>query len=200
MKEVRRLLKMVSDGLRTLAQGVEAMADKVDDTANTKSTAASQDKKQPVSLKSFQGESKAPKEAKKPAPKPAKQKAVEPATAKAAEPATAKAAKPATAKAAEPAIAKATEPATAKAAKPVIAKAAKPATAKAAKPAIAKVAKPATAMDTVLNIIGSSKTGINAAAIKNIAGYEPKKVTNIIYKLKKQGKIKAVKKGVYLKA
>ena len=176
MKEVRRLLKMVSDGLRTLAQGVEAMADKVDDTANTKSTAASQDKKRPVSLKSFQGESKAPKEAKKPAPKPAKQKAV----------------KPATAKAAEPAIVKAAEPATAKAAKP--------ATAKAAKPAIAKAAKPATAMDTVLNIIGSSKTGINAAAIKNISGYEPKKVTNIIYKLKKQGKIKAVKKGVYLKA
>ena len=168
MKEVRRLLKMVSDGLRTLAQGVEAMADKVDDTANTKSTAASQDKKQPVSLKSFQGESKAPKEAKKPASKPA------------------------TAKAAEPPIAKAVKPATAKAAKP--------ATAKAAKPAIAKAAKPATAMDTVLNIIGSSKTGINAAAIKNISGYEPKKVTNIIYKLKKQGKIKAVKKGVYLKA
>ena len=184
MNEVRRLLKMVSDGLRTLAQGVEAMADKVDDTANTKSTAASQDKKRPVSLKSFQGESKAPKEAKKPAPKPAKQKAVKPATAKAAEPATAKAA--------EPPIAKAVKPATAKAAKP--------ATAKAAKPAIAKAAKPATAMDTVLNIIGSSKTGINAAAIKNISGYEPKKVTNIIYKLKKQGKIKAVKKGVYLKA
>ena len=160
MKEVKRLLKMVSEGLRTLAQGVEAMADKVDDTANTKSTAASQDKKQPVSLKSFQGESKAPKEAKKPAPKPAKQKAVKPATAKAAEPATAKA----------------------------------------AEPAIAKAAKPATAMDTVLNIIGSSKTGINAAAIKNISGYEPKKVTNIIYKLKKQGKIKAVKKGLYLKA
>jgi hypothetical protein len=136
MKEVKRLLKIVSEGLKTLAQGVEAMAEKVDDGTNTKSAATPQNTKQSVSLKSFQGETKAAKEAKKPTPKAAKQKA----------------------------------------------------------------AKPATAMDTVLNIIGSSETGINAAAIKKKSGYEQKKVSNIIYKLKKQGKIKAVKKGVYVKA
>jgi hypothetical protein len=63
-----------------------------------------------------------------------------------------------------------------------------------------KAAKPATAMDTVLNIIGSSKTGITTAAIREKSGYEQKKVSNIVYKLKKQGKIKALKKGVYVKA
>ena len=63
-----------------------------------------------------------------------------------------------------------------------------------------KAAKPATATDTVLNIIGSSKTGINTAAIREKSGYEQKKVSNIVYKLKKQGKIKAVKKGFYVKA
>ena len=39
MKEVQSLLKIVSDGLKTLAQKVEAMAEKVDDVAGAKSPA-----------------------------------------------------------------------------------------------------------------------------------------------------------------
>ena len=136
MKEVKKLLNMVSEGLKTLAQGLEAMAEKVDDGAKTKSAAAGKSKEQPVSLKSVQSESKAAKETKKSTPKSAKVKA----------------------------------------------------------------AKPASAMDTVLKIIVTSNTGINTASIREKSGYEQKKVSNIVYKLKKQGKIKAVKKGVYVKS
>jgi len=136
MKEVQKLLKLVSDGLKSLAQGVDAIAEKVDETAKTKRNVTPQSKKQSESPKSDKSENKAVKEAEKPAPQAAKQKA----------------------------------------------------------------AKPATAMDTVLNIIGSSKTGINTATIREKSGYEQKKVSNIVYKLKKQGKIKALKKGVYVKA
>jgi hypothetical protein len=63
-----------------------------------------------------------------------------------------------------------------------------------------KAAKPATAVDTVLNIISSSSKGANTAAIRAETGYDQKKISNIVYKLKKQGKIKAIQKGVYLKA
>jgi len=136
MKEVQKLLKLVSDGLRSLAQGVEAIAEKVDETTKTKRDDAPQSKKQSESPKSVKSVNKAVKEAEKPAPQAAKQKA----------------------------------------------------------------AKSATATDTVLNLIGSSKTGINTAAIREKSGYEQKKVSNIVYKLKKQGKIKAVKKGFYVKA
>ena len=48
MKEVQRLLKFVSDGLKFLAQGVEAIAEKMDDPAKTKSTGKAEPDKQPV--------------------------------------------------------------------------------------------------------------------------------------------------------
>jgi predicted Rossmann fold nucleotide-binding protein DprA/Smf involved in DNA uptake len=63
-----------------------------------------------------------------------------------------------------------------------------------------KAAEPTTAIDTVLNIISRSPQGVNTAAIKGETGYDQKKISNIIYKLNKQGKIKAIQKGVYVKA
>jgi len=63
-----------------------------------------------------------------------------------------------------------------------------------------KTVKPTTAVDTVLNIISRSPKGVNTAAIKAKTGYDQKKISNLIYKLKKQGKIKAIQKGVYVKA
>ena len=74
-------------------------------------------------------------------------------------------------------------------------------TAKKAAPQVArkKAGKPTTAVDTVLNIISRSNKGVNTAAIKAKTGYDQKKVSNIVYKLKKLGKIKAVQKGVYVK-
>ena len=136
MKEVQSLLKLVSDGLKTLAQGVDAIAVKVDEAAKTKRAGKAKGNQQPVPVKKAKTVSKKAKAAKKPAPK------VVP------------------------------------------------------KPA----AKPATAVDTVMNIISRSQKGANAAAIKAKTGYDQKKVANIVYKLKKQGKIKAIQKGVYVKS
>lgn len=66
-----------------------------------------------------------------------------------------------------------------------------------AKKAAAK--KPATAVDTVLKVINRSKKGVDTAAIMKKTGFSQKKIHNVIYKLKKQGKVKSVGKGVYLK-
>ncbi len=66
------------------------------------------------------------------------------------------------------------------------------------KPAVKKTAK--TAIDTVLGIIKGYKRGVNTAALMKKTGFNQKKIYNNIGKLKKQGKIKSEKKGVYLKA
>lgn len=113
----------------SLAQGVEAIAEKVDEASKTKSPAKPKIKKPSTAAKKA-------KSVKKPTPKAAKK----------------------------------------------------------------KVAKPTTAVDTVLNIIDRSTKGVNTANIKAKTGYDPKKVANIIYKLKKQGKIKSIEKGVYVKS
>ena len=136
MKEVQKLLKMVSDGLKTLAQGVEAIAEKVDETAKPKSAGKAESKKQSAPVKSPKPASKKARSVKKAAPKVEREKA----------------------------------------------------------------AKPTTAVDTVLNIINRSPKGVNTAAIKTKTGYDQKKISNIIYKLKKQGKINAIQKGVYVKS
>lgn len=143
MKEVKSLLKLVSDGLKTLAQGVEAVAEKVDDASKAKSPPKAADKKPAAPAK------KAPTAAKPTAP--AKKKK------------TAPAAKPA------------------------------------AQAAPKKAAKPDSATVTVLNIISSTKKGADTAQIKSKTGYDQKKVANIVYKLKKQNKIKSIDKGVYVK-
>jgi hypothetical protein len=137
MKEVQSLLKIVSDGLKTLAQKVEAIAEKVDDVAGAKSPAKRAGKAKP----------------------PAAKKAVK---AKKTAPAAAKKAAPAAAKKAD--------------------------------------TKAPTAANTVLAIIDSANQGVNTAAIKEKTGFDQKKVANIIFKLKKQGKIKTAAKGVYTTA
>ena len=59
--------------------------------------------------------------------------------------------------------------------------------------------KPLTAADTVLGVIKRSKKGVDTAALMKKTGYDRKKVANIVFKLRKQGKIKSEKKGVYVK-
>jgi predicted Rossmann fold nucleotide-binding protein DprA/Smf involved in DNA uptake len=68
------------------------------------------------------------------------------------------------------------------------------------KKAVPKKAKPATAVDTVLAIIKRSKKGVNMAALMEKTGYNQKKVDNLVFKLRKQGKVKSVDRGVYVKA
>ncbi|MDP2645519.1 MAG: hypothetical protein Q8P24_11310 [Desulfobacterales bacterium] len=60
-----------------------------------------------------------------------------------------------------------------------------------------QVDKPDTAGNTVLKIIENSKDGINIATLMKKTGYSRQKIDNCLYKLKKQGKIKNVNKGIY---
>ena len=68
------------------------------------------------------------------------------------------------------------------------------------KKAAVKKASPATAVDTVLAIIKRSKKGVGTVALMEKTGYNQKKISNLVFKLKKQGKIKSVGKGAYVKA
>ena len=63
-----------------------------------------------------------------------------------------------------------------------------------------KTATHPTTADTVYKVIARYKKGANMAAIKQKTGYDNKKINNLVYKLKKQGKIKNEAKGVYVKA
>jgi putative endonuclease len=63
-----------------------------------------------------------------------------------------------------------------------------------------KKAATVTAADTVLAIINRSKKGVGTAALMKKTGYNQKKISNLVFKLKKQDKIKSVDKGIYLKA
>jgi predicted Rossmann fold nucleotide-binding protein DprA/Smf involved in DNA uptake len=67
------------------------------------------------------------------------------------------------------------------------------------KPAAKKPAK-LTAADTFFGVIKRSKKGVGVAELMKKTQFDQKKTYNIIYKLKKQGKIKSIEKGVYKKA
>jgi len=55
-----------------------------------------------------------------------------------------------------------------------------------------------TATDQVLRIINRSKRGVNTATLMKKTGFNQKKVTNILQRTYKQGKIKRVEKGIYV--
>jgi hypothetical protein len=67
------------------------------------------------------------------------------------------------------------------------------------KPSPKKPAKK-TDRDIVLGFIQRTKKGINTAAIVKKTGFNQKKVANIVFQLKKQGKIQSPEKGIYSKA
>ncbi len=128
MKELQSVLNIVSDGLKTLAKGVEAIAEKVDEAAKSQGVVKPTRKKPSTATKKV-------KAVKKPVQKATKKKEV----------------------------------------------------------------KPATDSEKVLTIIGRSKKGASTAVIMQKTGYSQKKIANIIYRLRKQQKIKSVDKGVYTK-
>jgi hypothetical protein len=70
----------------------------------------------------------------------------------------------------------------------------------AVKKAAPKKATQATAVDTAFNIITKYKKGVGMAALMEKTGYNQKKIANLLFKLRKQGKIKTLVKGVYVKA
>ena len=63
-----------------------------------------------------------------------------------------------------------------------------------------KKEKEMTAGDTILNIIEKSREGVDVASLQKETGFTTKKIHNIVYKLKKQGKITSERKGFYKKA
>ena len=71
---------------------------------------------------------------------------------------------------------------------------------KAKKASAKKTAKTGTAADAVLAVINRSKKGVNSATLAEKTGFDNKKIANIVFKLRKQGKIKSVDRGVYTKA
>ena len=60
--------------------------------------------------------------------------------------------------------------------------------------------KTAGATDAVLAIVNRSKKGVDSANIMKKTGFDKRKVANIVFRLRKKGKIKNVKEGVYIKA
>jgi NADH:ubiquinone oxidoreductase subunit D len=54
-----------------------------------------------------------------------------------------------------------------------------------------------TASEIVYELVKKSDNGANYAYIEENTGYKKKKISNILFNLKRQGKIKSVKKGVY---
>ncbi len=66
-------------------------------------------------------------------------------------------------------------------------------------PAKKKTAQP-TATDQILGIIKRSKNGVNIKTLMEKTSFNQKKVTNILQRTFKMGKIKRVAKGVYVGA
>jgi hypothetical protein len=62
-----------------------------------------------------------------------------------------------------------------------------------------KEARPMTATDTVFRVISRSLKGVDTSTIMKKTGYNRKQVANCVYKLSKQGKIKSLERGVYVK-
>jgi 2,3-bisphosphoglycerate-independent phosphoglycerate mutase len=54
-----------------------------------------------------------------------------------------------------------------------------------------------TASEIVYELVKKSDNGADYAYIEQNTGYKKKKISNILFNLKRQGKIKSVKKGVY---
>ena len=71
-------------------------------------------------------------------------------------------------------------------------------TKKASKKTSTKKATSKTATDTVLSIIKRSKKGLNTAALEKKTNFDAIKVRNIIFRLKRQGKIQSKSRGIYV--
>ena len=80
------------------------------------------------------------------------------------------------------------------------AQAAKRPKAKAVKKAPATKPAKLSSSGTVLAIVKRSRKGVDKATLVKKTGFEDKKVRDITYRLRKQGKIKRDLKGLYVKA
>ncbi len=63
-----------------------------------------------------------------------------------------------------------------------------------------KAGKKVTDTYNVLSIIKKRKKGVDMATLREKTGYDRNKIQDIIYRLKKQGKIETASRGVYVKS
>ena len=70
---------------------------------------------------------------------------------------------------------------------------------KATKKTPSKKSAKGTAIETVYGYISRARNGIDVENLIKKTGYDNKKVHNVLYKLKKQNKIKSAKRGSYVK-
>ncbi len=80
------------------------------------------------------------------------------------------------------------------------AQAAKKPKAKAVKKVVVKKRAKLSASETVLAIVKRSRKGIDTATLEKKTGFVGRKIRDIIFRLRKQGKIKSERKGIYVKA
>lgn len=66
--------------------------------------------------------------------------------------------------------------------------------------AVTKKAKSPSATETVLKIIMRSKKGVNTATLQKKTRYNSRKIWDIVHRAGKEGKIKKVGRGIYIKA
>ena len=65
---------------------------------------------------------------------------------------------------------------------------------------VTKKAKGPSATEKVLKIIMRSKKGVNTATLQKKTGYNSRKIWDIVHRAGKEGKIKKVGRGIYIKA
>ena len=75
-----------------------------------------------------------------------------------------------------------------------------PKIAKKRKPIAKKPAIEKTAYATMLEIINKRKNGVTVEQLMDKTGFNKKKIANLIFKARKQGKIKSEERGIYLQA
>jgi GTP-binding protein EngB required for normal cell division len=69
-----------------------------------------------------------------------------------------------------------------------------------AKPKVTKKPPRVSAAATVLAIIKRSRKGVDVATLRNKTGFESRKISNIVQRFKREGKIKSGGRGIYVKA
>ena len=149
MKELRDMLGLVVEGLKSFAEGMGVVAGKVDALAQSLGDAAPK----PSAPKKKEAKAEPKKVKKVPAKKPVIRAAVKPPVKK---------------------------------------------TRLKAAPVPEKKA-PVTASDAVLEIISNAGNGVGTGAIMEKTGFDKKKVSNILHRLKQQGKIESASRGTYSK-
>ncbi|MGD9073137.1 MAG: hypothetical protein PVI69_15350 [Desulfobacterales bacterium] len=136
MKEIEKILKTVSDGLKLASQGMLSLAEKVNEAAKAMGTAEKSAAKRTAAARKPKTKTKTSKKGKTGVKAVQRKQSAGPSQAM-------------------------------------------------------------TAIDTVFDIVKKSGKPVDMAMLREKTGFDSKKISNILFKLKKQDKIKSVGKGVY---